>query len=110
MKEIKIKALNTTIYADELKATTDGKIRVYDTNKNYLDYIEEETLFRKSNDTDTNVESEYMKWIESFENARTIAELLGYFCLYENNDYEIVDDFEMGDCVNIIGDTKILFF
>lgn len=102
MREIKIKALNTSIYIDKFNNTIgDGKIRVYDTNKNYLAYYEDITFEN---------EQEYEEEIKYLENAKTIKELLSMFCLYENKDFEFVQDFEMGDCVNIIGDYKLLFF
>lgn len=101
MKEIKIKALNTSIFIDDLDEITDGKIRVYDSRKEYLDYYEEINFEN---------EQEYLDEIERLQAVQTVEELLQFFCLYENHDFEFVDDFEMGDCVNIIGDTKILFF
>ena len=101
MKEIKIKALNTNIFIDDLSEITDGKIRVYDSKKEYLDYYEE-SIFEN--------DQEYFDEIERLASVKTVGELFGIFCQRENIDYEIVDDFEMGDCVNIIGDIKILFF
>lgn len=101
MKEIKIKALNTSIFIDDLNEITDGKIRVYDSRKEYLDYYEEISFEN---------EQEYLDEIERLQAVKTVQELLYRFSLYENKDYEIVDDFEMGDCVNIIGNIKILFF
>ena len=101
MKEIKIKALNTSIFIDDLSEITDGKIRVYDSRKEYIDYYEE-SIFEN--------EQEYFDEIERLASVKTAQELLYRFSLYEIKDYEIVDDFEMGDCVNIVGDIKILFF
>lgn len=102
MKEIKIKALSTSIYIDNFNNTIgDGKIRVYDTNKNYLDYYEDITFKNKQ---------EYEEEVMCLESVKTIKELLSRFCLYENRDYTFVQDFEMGDCVNVIGDKLLLFY
>lgn len=101
MREIKIKALNTSIFIDDLADITDGKIRVYDSKKEYLDYYEEISFEN---------EQEYLDEIEHLQSVKTVKDLLSYFRLYENKDYEIVANFEMGDCVNIIGNTKILFY
>ena len=101
MKEIKIKALNTSIFIDDLNESTDGEIRVYDSRKEYLDYYEEISFEN---------EQEYLEEIDRLQAVKTVEELLQRFCLYENQDFVFVEDFEMGDCVNIIGDTKILFF
>ena len=101
MKEIKITALNTSVFIDDLNEITDGKIIVYDSRKEYLDYYEE-SIFEN--------EQEYLNEIERLASVKTVGELFGIFDHQENIDYEIVDDFEMGDCVNIIGDIKILFF
>ena len=101
MKEIKIKALNTSIFIDDLEEITDGKIRVYDSRKEYLDYYEE-SIFEN--------EQEYLDEIECLASVKTVGELLSIFDHRENIDYKIVDDFEMGDCVNIIGSTVLLYF
>lgn len=100
MKEIKIKALNTSIFIDDLNEITDGKIRVYDSQKEYLDYYEESTFQTKQ---------EYLDEIKRLESVKTIEELLARFCLYENKDYVFIGDYEMGDTTNAIGDKTILF-
>ena len=101
MREIYIKNINAKIYIDKLDNTIDSKIRVYDSNKNYLDYYE---------DISFDNEKEYEKELAKLENAKTIQDLLSYFSLYENRDYELVKDYEMGDCVNIVGKYYILLF
>ncbi len=59
MKEIKIKALNASIYADELHEITDGNIRFYDSEKHYLDYWEEQSLYDLAEENNETVEQEY---------------------------------------------------
>lgn len=101
MKEIKIEALNTSIFIDDFSESLDGKIRIYDTNKNCLDYYEDISFESKQ---------DYLTEIERLSSAKTVEELLSHFCLYESKDYIFVDDFEMGDTINIVGDKLLLFY
>lgn len=114
MKEIKIKALNASIYADELEEITDGKIRFYDSDKRYLDYWEHASLLRQAEEHGTTTEQEYKKWIALFEKAESVDFIIESFGIYgytispSNNLDSIMEDFaETYDSDNELSDMSI---
>lgn len=80
MREVFLKNLNANIYIDSADVIDekdfDGKIRVYDSRKEYLDYYEYENFFLFEKET---FEQVYEKEISYLENIKTIYELLGTF-------------------------------
>lgn len=80
MREIYLKNLNAKIYIDDVSIVNeqdfDGKIRVYDSNKKYLDYIEIETFERLSNRLETNLEHIYNAQVSVLESVCSIKSLL----------------------------------
>lgn len=110
MREIFLKNLNAKIYIDELSVANekdfDGKIRVYDSREEYLDYYEYENFFLFEKET---FEQVYEKEISYLENIKTIYELLGTFGI---TNVEVIpkDQVEMGDMVNYIGEYALLFY
>ena len=107
MREIFLKNLNTKIYIDDISVVNekdfDGKIRVYDSNKNYLEYYEETTFWYRAEENGTTFEQELNLEINEIENAKTI------YCLLDNIgvlDYDIIEEYDMEeyDYINLIGE------
>lgn len=82
MREIYLNNLNASIYIDDVSIVNeqdfDGKIRVYDSNKKYLDYIEVETFERLSNRLETNIEHIYNAQVSALESVCSIKSLLRF--------------------------------
>lgn len=110
MREIYLKNLNAKIYIDDISVVNekdfDGKIRVYDSRKEYLDYYEYENFLEFEKET---FEQVYEKEISYLENIKTIYELLGTFGMV-NVEVISKDQVEMYDCVNYIGEYALLLY
>ena len=105
-----------TFYADKFDESFD-KIRLYDSQCNYLDYWEPETIVDFANDEDCKpVEwwSKALKTLESVDNINWLLTYLGVECSFITKDKQELCDFmcdedaENNDMVNKIGDYYIV--
>lgn len=99
MKEIYLKNLNASIYIDSADVVNekdfDGKIRVYDSNKNYFDYFEEDTFWTWAEEMQTSFKFEYELEVITLSRVESLEELLEHFCI---NSYTIATE----DCLDPI--------
>ena len=88
LKEIKTKW--GSIYIEELfsKREEEERIKIYDSNKNYMDYFDVEHLQNCADELHYSLKEEYNTRIHNFINASTIHDLA--LLIYSYEDFEIV--------------------
>lgn len=114
MKEIKIEKLNAVIYIDEWSENAD-KIRVYDSNREYLDYYEPDTIIELAEQDGVSEEQWLDEETKNLANVEDINELLdkigvSSYTVAKNDDLTpILDDFaESYDYDNQLSDMGYL--
>lgn len=105
-----------------LTEENDGKIRVFDSNGKYIDYIETESIANKAEEKGVSFEEALLSYIELIKNEENIVDFLNLFCscwdtvtnligwtvfaehLKVKTREEVLDN----EYVNVIGDSLIL--
>lgn len=95
------KQLDIVFYVDDWYEHTDEKIRIYDSNKDYCDYLEEESVWNESINYETSEQKVIENFVKDLENASNIDDFCGKF-LY---DYMIEENKgqERDDLTNVFG-------
>lgn len=100
------KQLDIVFYVDEWNEHTDEKIRVYDSNKDYCDYLEEESVLCESATYELSEQRIINDFVKDLENAYDIYD----FCEKFLYDYEIEEytGQERDDFTNVFGKWLII--
>ena len=78
MKTIFVNSLQANIFIDDIDAPEeDDRIKIYDSNKEYVDYFPIETLNAASEECNKTLECEYETRCRAIKNASDIYELIG---------------------------------
>lgn len=95
------KQLDIVFYVDEWNEHTDEKIRIYDSNKDYCDYLEESSVLESCEHLEQTPEQYIKDLVSILENANDIKDFCNEF-LY---DYMIEENNgqERDDMTNVFG-------
>lgn len=102
MKKYKNKKLGFTFYIDKWNEHTDDKLRIYDSNKDYCDYIEEDSVWNCC-ERDNSTPQKYIKSLaKQLQNAEDMYEFMSLF----SYDFMIEKNFgqEKDDLTNVFGE------
>ena len=78
MKTIFVNSLQANIFIDDIDAPEeDDRIKIYDSNKEYVDYFPIETLIAASEECNKTLECEYETRCRAIRNSSDIYELIG---------------------------------
>lgn len=85
-----------SIYIEELcsKREEEDRIKIFDSNKNYMDYFDIENLQLCANEMKHSLKYEYNLRIKNFLEAETINDLTSL--IYSYNDFKITDNWKEG--------------
>ena len=131
MKNITLHQIKTNfgfIYIEPLVGTREeeDRVKIFDSDTNYIDYIPIETLLVSAAEQNITVEEEYSKRLNAFREAETIKDLMDLisqnwitivdnpFDLEDKLDIKYIDEKRAlheilnNDCVNKIGQRYIL--
>ena len=95
MKAYKNKKLKFTFYVDTWKEHTDEKLRVYDSNKNYCDYLEESGIYESCEHLEITPQEYIKQFIRQLKNADDLYEFISLFSYdftIEENKGQLQDD------------------
>lgn len=104
MKNITLHQIKTNlgfIYVEPLVGTREeeDRVKIFDSDTNYIDYIPVETLLMSAAEQNITVEEEYSTRLKAFREAETIKDLMD---LISQNWISIVDNpFELEDKLDI---------
>ena len=104
MKNITLHQIKTQfgfIYIEPLVGTREeeDRVKIFDSDTNYIDYIPVETLLTSAAEQNITVEEEYSKRLKAFREAETIRDLMD---LISQNWITIVDNpFDLEDKLDI---------
>lgn len=101
MKEIRTKF--GPLYIDELDAAThdDTHINLYDSNGNYLDYVDADTLAYLAETNGTSIDEEYDAFCEKIAGFDKVSELLDYICY----SWDCISD-DLNDIVKVFNNDR----
>ena len=82
--------------------SNDGKVRILDSEKRYMDYFETETLYEMARVNGHTTKEELVLYIKRIENSDTIENLVEKFTDYEliTTDWEEVASFMRNFCID----------
>lgn len=106
MKELTNKNLNFTFYVNDWADHTCEKIRVYDSNKEMIDYLEEFSVLESCDYLQETPQDYIDAFAETLERAKTIRDFMNEFAY----DYYVVEDDPENDLLNHLGEYTIEMF
>lgn len=105
MRKYKNKKLGFTFYVDTWKEHTDEKLRVYDSNKDYCDYIEEFSIINNCEHLKITPERYVKELVKILKNADDMYDFMKEF----SYDFTIEENVgqEQDDLTNVFGNYLI---
>ena len=64
------------VYMDTLMSAQDNKLRIYDSRKEYLGYVETESLYDTAYESRTPVERLYDTYVQEVQSCKTVEDLV----------------------------------